>query len=51
MTNPSRSTRTFDPACSRQCTPTSAMRIPALVEGYCLSICSADFNEWVLKNA
>ncbi len=29
----------------------SAMRIPALVENYCLSICSADFNEWVWKNA
>lgn len=29
----------------------SAMRIPALVDGYCLSICSADFNEWVWKNA
>ncbi len=29
----------------------SAMRIPALVPGYCLSICSADFNEWVWKNA
>lgn len=29
----------------------SAMRIPALVDHYCLSICSADFNEWVLKNA
>ena len=29
----------------------SAMRIPALVDRYCLSICSADFNEWVLKNA
>jgi dienelactone hydrolase len=29
----------------------SAMRIPALVPDYCLSICSADFNEWVLKNA
>ncbi|HLU48678.1 MAG TPA: hypothetical protein VK116_11365 [Planctomycetota bacterium] len=29
----------------------SAMRIPALVEEYCLSICSADFNEWVWKNA
>lgn len=27
------------------------MRIPALVPDYCLSICSADFNEWVLKNA
>ena len=29
----------------------SAMRIPPLVERYCLSICSADFNEWVWKNA
>lgn len=29
----------------------SAMRIPALVDNYCLSICSADFNEWVGKNA
>jgi dienelactone hydrolase len=29
----------------------SAMRIPALVDNYCLSICSADFNEWVWKNA
>jgi hypothetical protein len=29
----------------------SAMRIPALVPNYCLSICSADFNEWVWKNA
>ena len=29
----------------------SAMRIPALVPGYCLSICSGDFNEWVWKNA
>ena len=29
----------------------SAMRIPALVEDYCLSICSADFNEWVWKNS
>lgn len=28
----------------------SAMRIPAILPGYCLSICSADFNEWVLKN-
>ncbi|HEX3869339.1 MAG TPA: hypothetical protein VHV77_02765, partial [Pirellulales bacterium] len=27
----------------------SAMRIPALVKGYCLSICSADFNEWIWK--
>lgn len=29
----------------------SAMRIPPLVPDYCLSICSADFNEWVTKNA
>ncbi|MFO0892122.1 MAG: hypothetical protein U0790_23665 [Isosphaeraceae bacterium] len=29
----------------------SAMRIPSLVKNYCLSICSADFNEWVWKNA
>jgi dienelactone hydrolase len=29
----------------------SAMRIPALVPEYCLSICSADFNDWVWKNA
>lgn len=29
----------------------SAMRLPALVDRYCLSICSADFNEWVWKNA
>jgi dienelactone hydrolase family protein len=28
----------------------SAMRIPAVLEGYCLSICSGDFNEWVRKN-
>ncbi|HEX7446385.1 MAG TPA: acetylxylan esterase, partial [Pirellulales bacterium] len=28
----------------------SAMRIPALVNQYCLSICSADFNEWIWKN-
>lgn len=28
----------------------SAMRIPPLVDNYCLSICSADFNEWVWKN-
>ena len=27
----------------------TAMRVPALVEGYCLSICSADFNEWIRK--
>jgi dienelactone hydrolase len=29
----------------------SAMRIPAVCDRYCLSICSADFNEWVWKNA
>jgi dienelactone hydrolase len=29
----------------------TAMRVPAIVERYCLSICSADFNEWVWKNA
>ena len=29
----------------------SAMRLPALLKKYCLSICSADFNEWVTKNA
>jgi dienelactone hydrolase len=29
----------------------SAMRIPALVPEYSLSICSADFNDWVWKNA
>ena len=28
----------------------TAMRVPPLVEGYCLSICSADFNEWIWKN-
>lgn len=27
----------------------SAMRTPAVLEGYCLSICSGDFNEWVRK--
>ncbi|MFM7592338.1 MAG: hypothetical protein ACKO85_11145, partial [Isosphaeraceae bacterium] len=27
----------------------SAMRIPAALEKYCLSICSADFDEWVIK--
>jgi dienelactone hydrolase len=27
----------------------TAMRVPAVVERYCLSICSADFNEWVQK--
>jgi len=29
----------------------TAMRVPALLPGYCLSICSADFNEWVYKCA
>ncbi|MDE3260216.1 MAG: acetylxylan esterase [Gemmatimonadota bacterium] len=29
----------------------TAMRVPALVKQYCLSICSADFNEWIWKNA
>lgn len=27
----------------------TAMRIPALVEGYALSVCSGDFNEWIRK--
>ena len=27
----------------------TAMRVPPLLEGYALSICSADFNEWVWK--
>jgi hypothetical protein len=27
------------------------MRVPPLVADYCLAICSADFNEWVDKNA
>ncbi len=29
----------------------SAMRIPALVPDYCLSICAGDFNDWVDKCA
>jgi dienelactone hydrolase len=29
----------------------TAMRVPAIVEEYALSICSADFNEWIWKNA
>jgi dienelactone hydrolase len=29
----------------------TAMRVPALLDGYALSICSADFNDWVRKNA
>jgi dienelactone hydrolase len=28
----------------------TAMRVPALLEKYCLSICSADYNEWIWKN-
>jgi dienelactone hydrolase len=28
----------------------TAMRIPQLVDRYCLSICSADYNEWIWKN-
>ena len=28
----------------------TAMRVPPLVDRYCLSVCSADFNEWVWKN-
>jgi len=27
----------------------TAMRIPSLLDRYCLSICSADFNEWIWK--
>ena len=27
-----------------------ALRIPALLSEYCLSICSGDFNEWIWKN-
>jgi dienelactone hydrolase len=27
----------------------SAMRIPAVVEGYCLSICSSDFSNWIWR--
>lgn len=29
----------------------TAMRVPPLVDNYCLSICSGDFNDWVWKNA
>jgi dienelactone hydrolase len=29
----------------------TAMRVPALLDRYALSICSADFNEWIRKNA
>ncbi|HPD29195.1 MAG TPA: dienelactone hydrolase family protein [Phycisphaerae bacterium] len=27
----------------------TAMRVPALLPEYCLSICSGDFNEWIVK--
>ncbi len=29
----------------------TAMRIPAVLTDYCLSICSGDFNEWIVKCA
>ena len=29
----------------------TAMRVPALLDGYCLSICSADYDEWIWKIA
>ncbi|MFN0123026.1 MAG: hypothetical protein ACKV2V_21205 [Blastocatellia bacterium] len=28
----------------------TAMRVPAILPGYALSICSGDFNEWIVKN-
>lgn len=28
----------------------TAVRIPPLLDRYCLSICSADYNEWIWKN-
>ena len=28
----------------------TAVRVPPLLDGYALSICSADFNEWIRKN-
>ena len=28
----------------------TAMRVPAILEDYALSICSGDFNEWIWKN-
>jgi dienelactone hydrolase len=28
----------------------TAMRIPQLLDRYCLSICSGDYNEWIWKN-
>jgi len=27
----------------------SAMRIPAVLDGYCLSICSSDFSDWIWR--
>ncbi|HSW45603.1 MAG TPA: hypothetical protein VLM89_08530, partial [Phycisphaerae bacterium] len=27
----------------------TAMRVPAILDGYALSICSADFNDWIAK--
>jgi hypothetical protein len=27
------------------------MRIPALLDGYCLSICSSDFSNWIWRTA
>jgi cephalosporin-C deacetylase-like acetyl esterase len=29
----------------------TAVRVPPMLSDYCLSICSADYDEWVLKNA
>ena len=29
----------------------TAMRVPSVLDDYALSICSADFNEWIWKNA
>ena len=45
------STRRGSPSTACRYGGKSAMRIPPLVKNYCLSICSADFNEWVWKNA
>ena len=28
----------------------TAMRVPAILEDYCLSICSGDYDEWIWKN-
>ena len=28
----------------------TAMRVPPLLDRYCLAICSADYNEWIWKN-